>query len=589
MEPVCCRSRLNRADMRFHILSMILPVVLAAQQSTNTVPFGRSGGTPQPTERSVQVAEMKPEDRCAIEGQILNATTGEPVKKANLILRRADVAPATGIFPTSYTTVTDAAGNFSMKDIDPGKYRLSVNRTGFVGGEYGARGPMRPGTTLSLDPKQHLPGIVFRLTPHAVIVGRVVDEDREPVVHAQVQTMRYRYNQGKKQLVPFGTGITNDLGEYRIFGQAPGRYFISATYRGGMMMEMMSEDRSGNRQPDEDYAPAYYPGTTDPATAATVNVAAGAQLRGLDFALSKIRTIRIKGRVINATGSGRNQVRLTLMPRDQIGFFNMNRPTISDPNGNFEIRGVSPGAYTLMASIYDSDKSFSARQAIDAGSSNIENVSLTIRVGAELSGSVRLDGQSTVSLSNLRVSLRPRDPNTMMMGSSTSSVKENGTFTISNVAPDHLNFVVSGLPDGFYVKSIRSGDNDVHTAGLDLNRGPAGQIEITLSPGAGQVEGVVRNDKQQPAPGATVVLIPQEVERRDQMSYYKTATSDQYGRFTAKNLDPGEYKVYAWEDMEFGAYMDPELVKPVESFGEAMTLRENGKERLQLKLIPAES
>jgi len=242
-----------------------------------------------------------------------------------------------------------------------------------------------------------------------------------------------------------------------------------------------------------------------------------------------------------------------------------------------------------MAFIYDNDKSFSARQAIDAGSSNIENINLTIRPGVELSGSVRVDGQSTASLSNLRVNLRPRDPNTMMMGSSTSQVKEDGTFTITNVGPDHLNVVFSGLPDGFYVKSIRSGDDDVLTAGLDLNRGPAGRIEITLSPNAGQVDGAVQNDKQQPATGATVVLIPQETERRDQMSNYKTATTDQYGKFTVKNLDPGEYKVFAWEDMEYGAYMDPELVKPVESLGEAMTIRENSKAQVQLKLIPAEA
>jgi hypothetical protein len=559
--------------MRFHILSLILPFVLAAQP------------TPQPT----QAPETKPEDRCAIEGQILSSTTGEPVKKANLILRRADVTPSQGNYPASYTTVTDAAGNFSMKDLDPGKYRLSVNRTGFVNGEYGARGPMRPGTTLSLEPKQHLQGIVFRLIPHAVIVGRVVDEDREPVAYAAVQTMRYRYNQGKKQLMPFGSGSTNDLGEYRIFGLAPGRYYISATYRGGMMMEMMSEDRSANRQPDEDYAPAYYPGTTDPATAATVNVAAGAQLRGVDFTLSKIRTIRIKGRVINATGSGRNQARLYLTPRDQSGYFSMGRPAMSDPSGAFEVRGVTPGSYSLVASIYDNDKSFSARQAIDAGSSNIENINLTIRPGVELSGSVRVDGQSTASLSNLRAGLRPRDPNMMMMGSSGGSVKEDGTFTLSNVGAEHFNVVMTGLPDGFYVKSIRSGDDDILTAGLDLSRGPAGRIEITLSPSAGQVDGAVQNDKQQPATGATVVLIPQQAERRDQMSYYKTATTDQYGKFTAKNVDPGEYKVFAWEDMEYGAYMDPELVKPVESLGEAVTVRENSKENLQLKLIPAES
>jgi len=38
--------------------------------------------------------------------------------------------------------------------------------------------------------------------------------------------------------------------------------------------------------------------------------------------------------------------------------------------------------------------------------------------------------------------------------------------------------------------------------------------------------------RQQPATGATVVMVPQEKERRDQMQYYKTVTTDQYGRFT---------------------------------------------------------
>ena len=131
-------------------------------------------------------------------------------------------------------------------------------------------------------------------------------------------------------------------------------------------------------------------------------------------------------------------------------------------------------------------------------------------------------------------------------------------------------------------------DNDVLASGLDLNSGPAGRIDIALRPNAGQVDGVVQNHKQQPVAGATVVLIPQEKERRDQMSYYKNVTTDQNGRFTAKNLDPGDYKVFAWEDMESGAYMDPDLVKPVESLGESATIRENSKEHLQLKLIPAE-
>ena len=135
----------------------------------------------------------------------------------------------------------------------------------------------------------------------------------------------------------------------------------------------------------------------------------------------------------------------------------------------------------------------------------------------------------------------------------------------------------------------RRGDDEVLASGLDLSKGPGGPIEIVLSPNAGQAEGVLQNDTQQPATGATVVMVPQEKERRDQMQYYKTVTTDQYGRFTVKNLDPGEYKVFAWEDVETGAYMDPEFMKPVESLGESVTIRENSKELLKLKLIPAEA
>ena len=191
--------------MRSLLFVLMLPMVMAAQQRE------RTSQPPPPS----QAPETKPEDRCVIEGQVFSAATGEPVKKANLILRRADVSPSSGNIPTSYSTVTDAGGSFAMKDVDPGQYRLSVTRTGFVTGEYGARGPQRPGTTLTLAAGQHLQDVNFRLTPHAVIVGRVVDEDGEPVAGAQVQAMRYRYIQGRKQLQPLR------LRQQQRFGRIP--------------------------------------------------------------------------------------------------------------------------------------------------------------------------------------------------------------------------------------------------------------------------------------------------------------------------------------------------------------------------------
>src|ERR1700736_4509753 len=144
--------------MRSQLLVLVLPVAMAAQQAV----VGAAGRSSQ-SQTAAPALETKPEDRCVIEGQVFSAATGEPVKKANLILRRADLSPNSGNLPTSYSTATDVGGSFAMKDIDPGKYRLSVTRTGFVTGEYGARGPMRPGTTLSLASGQHLQGVDFRL------------------------------------------------------------------------------------------------------------------------------------------------------------------------------------------------------------------------------------------------------------------------------------------------------------------------------------------------------------------------------------------------------------------------------------------
>jgi hypothetical protein len=268
-------------------------------------------------------------------------------------------------------------------------------------------------------------------------------------------------------------------------------------------------DRSASQQPDEDYVPTYYPGTTDAASAATVDVEPGAQIRGIDLALSKIRTVRVRGRVTNAAGSGRNQIMLMLMPRDGVGFYNMNR-RITDPKGGFEFRGVAPGSYTLTAIVSDGDKSFSTRQPIEVGSNHVENLSVTVQPGVELTGHIRVDGQPTASLSNVRVNLRTRDSGGAMFAPQPNGrLKEDGTFTMSNVGADRYDFGVFGLPDGYYVKSIRSGDDEVLISGLDLSKGPAGPIEIVLSPNAGQAEGVLQNDKQQPAPGATVVMVPQ--------------------------------------------------------------------------------
>ncbi len=522
--------------------------------------------------------ETKPEDRCTIEGQVLNSATGAPVRKAELFLHGSERRSGAGM-PTSYNAVADAGGNFTIKEIEPGAYRLSVHRTGFVNLDYGAHGPMRPGATLSLRPGQRLKDLAVRLTPHAVIAGRIVDENNEPMASVQVQAMLYTYMTGKKQLMPRGSASTNDLGEYRIYGLAPGRYYLHASPDSNF--EESAMDRSAVPV-TEGPVPTYYPGTMDLSAAVLVEVGPGSQLRGVNITLVKARTFHVRGHV-----EGRPDVNISFFPRGQESWMAMNGQRMTDRKGNFEIRNVTPGAYTVTANAWMEDKVLSARQDLDVGESDLENLVLTLSSGFELNGQFIVEGNSPPNLNGVHVALRPREQG-MMWSASTGGQMHDGTFTLSNVSPEPYSLLVMGLPDGYWIKSVRMGEQEVKQTGIDLTRGPGAPLTVTLAPGAGQIDGVVLNEKQQPTSGASVVLVP-EPKLRELSDLYKTVTTDQTGHFTVKNIDPGEYKLFAWEDLEYGAYLDPDFLRPVEAHGQSISIAEGGRENVQISLIPAEA
>jgi len=171
------------------------------------------------------------------------------------------------------------------------------------------------------------------------------------------------------------------------------------------------------------------------------------------------------------------------------------------------------------------------------------------------------------------------------MGMTAGSAKPDGSFTITNVAATQYKLQVYGIPDNYYVKSAQLGDKEVLDAGVDLTRGAAGPLEVVLSGNGGQIEGVILNAAGQPATGAIVVLVPDD-QRRTRL--YKEESIDQYGRFNIKNVAPGDYKLFAWEAVETGAYCDPEFLRPFESLGEALHIHEGSRASAQPKLIPAE-
>jgi hypothetical protein len=575
--------------MRQAALLLLLPTILIAQA---TIVVGGGAGSfnrvgPTSTQPPVQAQPSKPEDLCSVEGQVVNAVTGEPIRRANISLIRSEPRQGEPGPPTSYSAQSNSSGQFAMKDIEPGKYVLTVNRNGYVHFIYGARRTMQPGATLSLIRQQHITDLALKLTPQAVITGRILDAEGEPVADARVAIEGYQYINGRKQLMSSFSGgghTTNDLGEYRLFGVAPGKYYLSATAM--LAGQMFPGDRSASAGPEEDYVPTYYPGTVDPASASQLDVPAGGQLSSIDLVLSKGRTVHVKGHISHGL-SGRQNVSIFLTPRNPGPMVRPMRNNHIDAAGNFDIGDVRPGQYYLTAGLNEGGKSRQARVLVDVGGNNVEGLNVVIGPGITVKGHLRTEGDSA-DLSNVRLILQPRDPGGMMFGSQ-DKANADGLFEISNAAPDRYNLYVGGLPSGAYVKAIRSGQVDVLASGLDMTSGASpADMEVVISPKAAAVTGVAQNpDTGNPMPGAMVVLIPQEQQRKEQQTYYKFVVSDQNGAFSLTDLTPGEYKAYAWEDIEIGAYMDPDFMKPIEEKGEAVSLQEGEQKTLTLKVIPA--
>ncbi len=463
-----------------------------------------------------------------IEGWVLNAVTSEPLRKVELILRRSDMSPNEHS-PTSYKASTDESGRFFVRNIEPGQYRLLATRSGFVSMEYGSAGPAQSGVTLSIEARRPMRDLVFRLPPHAVIAGVVRDVDGEPVANVQVQAMRHRYAQGQKQLSSFGRATTDDLGEYRIIGLAPGHYYLSASHRPQILF-VSSPDNPDFQSPAEDYVPTYFPGTADAALAVPIEVTTGAEIRNIDFALAKAPTVRVHGRVMSSNGGSPGMATIVIAPTDQSSAWAANQTFLTNPQGEFDLPGVTPGTYALVASIFQSGSYTTAKKLLDARNS-VEDFTVTLNSGVEINGTVRAEGAAQPNLKSVRVSLLPSERREVLAPLPNTQVKEDGTFTLSNVRPDSYHLTAFELPDGYYVKSIRMGDEDVLDSGLKLNGGSTGPISIALSPGTGEIAGIVQNAQQQVAIGAIVTLVPRDGKRRNQVQYYRTVTTDQYGRF----------------------------------------------------------
>ena len=567
--------------------------------------------------------------RGSITGLIVKMGTGEPVSKAIVTISAFNGGRA-----QSYTATTTSTGQYAFQNMEPGQYRLSVTRSGYVRMEYGARSPNRQGLPLSLGAGQNLTNVVLQIMPAGTIAGRVYDRDGEALANVTVEALKYSYQEGQRVMNVVQTARTNDLGEYRLFWLQPGQYFVSATrpegQRGallnalavagpgiaGAIGEIIGNRGGGPRggqatnppaqttqasqdQPTEGYVPVYYPGTADAQSAAPINLSPGVVFSGVDFTVLSVRTLRVRGQVINGvTGQPAQQAVVQLLPIQRSANGAAFRGGIRNPGnyrsqinnqGLFDIRGVPPGSYEIIAMMNGRDNRMTARLPIEIGASDIQNVSLILSPGFTLTGRLAVEGQPSgggnQTPSRMRVMLRPDSAAQLAGAPQASPVQADGTFTIQQVGRDDYRVTVSGMPRNAYVKMARYGATDVMSEGFRLDRQPTGPLEILVSMNTGIADGIVQNERQEPSVNVTVVFVP-ETTRRNRLDLYRTTSTDAAGRFHVEGVPPGDYRVFAWEDVETGAWQDPDFIRVFEDRGKPVRINEGGTVNLELRVIP---
>lgn len=549
-------------------------------------------------------ATSAPVEKCTIEGQVVRAGTGEPLKKAVVSVYKVESQELPKV------AVTDTEGRFLLEDIEPGRYGLSASRNGYVSQDYGERGRNRRGTIIALASGQHLKDILFQLVPAGVIAGRVYDEDGEPLPGVLVQAMQYHYRDGKKELAPGRETATDDRGQYRLFALSPGSYYVMSTYSSIIMFGILRLQRRGGPAPgDESYSPTYFPGTSDPAQATPIEVSAGEEVSAIDFLLLPTRAVRVRGRVVGALPRGGDTEVVLIRRGGRMRSIGADPRSQVERDGRFELYGVTPGSYLLVAVSY-SEEDYQPRASqmpLEVGGVDVDGVQLALQPGVEISGRLHKEGappkpaataapsappqpplepSEPHDLSQLEVYLEPTEE--LPFGFAFGRVKEEGTFTLRSVSPGDYRVAVGGLPPDYYLKAARLGGDNVLEAGLTLTGGQAPQLELWVSGDGARVEGAVVDAEGQPVSGAQVVLVP-EARRRDRRDLYRTAATDQYGQFRLRGIAPGEYELYAWEEVEPGAYRDPDFLRRYQEHSEAVRLREGEFKSLTLKVISTQS
>ena len=476
-----------------------------------------------------------------IAGTVVNAVTGGPVRGATV----AVLAEEDSRRIASAQSGND--GRFDISGLAAGMYQLSASKRGYASAFYDEHEEFS--SAIVTGDGQDTSGLVFRLTPGAVLRGVVTADGGDPLEGAQV--MLFKKPQGHtpgEKIAQADSTVTDDTGAYEFGNLGKGEYLLAVKAEPWYAMHSAgrgSRQGEGNRALDVAYPITFFDSTTDEAAASPIVLTGGTRAEA-DVSLHAVPALHL------GVEAARKQDGSAAVPElRQTIFGTMLSSRSADfmdaiTNGHAEFTGVAPGQYELTQGdpprVVELDANTSQQVEPSAG---IPAVAVSGTLQTATGGS--LSGEAVVIL-------EPADGSQGLKPMVSDFNRGSFSFAAVPAGKWKLRAEIGGMQAP--VISIAVGGRP-HSGNVVTVQDRALTLVVKVSAGGTRVEGfagVVGKGKA----GVLVLLVPKdpaafpELVRRDQ--------SNSDGSFSMRDAAPGQYTVVAIEDGWALDWTRPEVI-----------------------------
>jgi hypothetical protein len=545
----------------------------------------------------------------SITGTVTIAGDRGPARRAGLTLTGA-------AYPTGVMAIADDQGRYEFRGVLPGRYTLSATKPGFVTAYLGATRPGR-GPGVPLDVRDVAMRADLTLLPGAVIAGTVRDALNRPRT-MMVTAIQRRIANSEIVMQPVQSVTASSHGEYRLYGLAPGTYFVVAwpgpLYSGarvptdaefaaaarGQAMSSVSLARSSggaiSAPQNVVYAPTIYPGVTDAAQAVAIELAAGEERLGFDITARLVPSARLQGRVVDPSGQIPRHLQLSLLtPEQALGYQNREVNGVARPaavvvtkDGAFTRAALAPGRYTFLAraaNTHDSQPTLWAMARLDVNGMDIPDFVIWLERALTVGGRVAFDAApGTKKADAARVQVRLIPTANVALGVAPVRPTADGAFVLSGVAGGR--YRVDASLDGWTLVSVRRGDEELIDSGLTLAGGhDVSDVVLTLSNRAPGIAGRLINARDEPATEFSVVVMPADpAQWRATSRLVRLVRPSTDGRYAIDGLAAGGYLIAAVSDGDGFDFGEPGVFEALAANALRLTLGDHERRTLDLRV-----